>query len=227
MPLTKKELERYLWEQPEACEARGLKIHQATYARGCRYQRLHLGAYGTAPLVDIRYWPDNKCYYVRVIVSTTGALTTALYQQAKRYAAGLVTLVKRTIEQAGIVAHVAHHTVLVYGDFQRIEDDLLFTLSLDSSCQAFHYYYGLEGIDFRSIIKEWHLFGPTLTPSQAGLADDIRAEYGDSLRRWQNARSQWLSQVATEPGELASSLVITSEGIVTTDPAAGKGESND
>ena len=211
MPLTQKELERYLWEQPDACEARGLAVNHAFFTRCCRYRRLSLGEYGIAPLANIRFWPDTKTYYAQVFVVTTGALTTALYLRAKRYGAGLQAILERIIQDADITAGIVLSVVLVCGhvEHSRGNDGLLFTLNLDPNCQVFTCYQTIAGVRFQNIGKRWSLIPPNgLGSKLRGLQDDMRAEYGDAMHQW--ARLTPANATRAE----YSGLVVTADGVV-------------
>lgn len=227
MPPTRTELANYLWEQPAACEARGLTINQAFFTCCCRYRRLSLGEYGTVPLASIRFWPATQCYYVQVIALTTGVLTTALYQRAKRYAAGLQTIIEHAMKGEGITAQIVPSIVLVCESVAhpRGSDDLAFALNLDQGCQVFSYHAGLEGIHFRPAGKKWSLVGPNgLGRKLAMLPNDILAERELALYLQCTPRNQWLASATTQPGELAEGLVITTEGIITSSELEGEGE---
>jgi hypothetical protein len=227
MPLTRTELAHYVWEHPEACEARGLTINQAFFTCCCRYRRLRLGEYGTVPLASIRFWPATQCYYVQVIALTAGVLTTALYQRAKRYAAGLQAIIAHTLQAQGITAQIVPSIVLIceHVAHPRGSDDLAFTLTLDHSCQVFSYRTGLEGIHFQLVGKKWNLIGPNGPGRKlAMLPNDLLAERELALYLQRTPRNQWLANATTQPGELANELVITTEGIITRSALEGKGE---
>jgi hypothetical protein len=140
MPLSEKELERFLWEQPGPCQVRGLAAAQSFFALGRRYQRLSLGPYGIAQQVNVRFWPAQQCYYVQVIVFSTGAITAAAYLKAKRHLSALRQLLERTTKAAGTTVRVVPSSVLI-GRQVQLAGDLLFALNLDTTCQAFTYSY--------------------------------------------------------------------------------------
>lgn len=227
MPLTEKELECYLWEQPEACEAQGLALNYNFFGLGRRYQRLPLGPYGVAQQASVRFWPAQQCYYAQVVVFTTGSLTSALYLKAKRQLSALRQLLERTIKADCLTARVAPSCVLIGREVQ-LTGDFVFALNLDPSCQAFTYCYDVEGVHFTSAGKSWHIVGTQQAQeSLATLATDLLAERAEALRREHTQRTDWLASATTQPGELAERLVITTEGIITSSALEGEGEAHE
>lgn len=223
MPLTEKELERYLWEQPAACQAQGLTINYDFFGPGRRYQQLSLGPYGVAQQVSVRFWPAQQCYYAQVLVFSTGIINPVFYLKAKRQLSALRQLLERTLKASGLTARVVVSCVLIGRQVQRT-GDFVFALNLDTTCQAFTYRYDVEGVHFLNVGKSWHIEGSEQAPALTALATDLLAERTDALRLSHEQRTAWLASATTQPGELAEGLVITTEGIITSSALEGEGE---
>jgi hypothetical protein len=222
MPLSEKELARFLWEQPDTCQARGLTAAWDFFALGRRYQRVSLGPYGVAQQVSVRFWPAQQCYYAQVIVFTTGTINTAAYLTAKRQLSALRQLLERTTKAAGATVRVVPSSVLI-GRQVQMAGDLLFALNLDTTCQAFTYAYDAEGLQFENVGKQWHYQDAQQHPALATLGADLLAERADALSLSQAERADWLASTTSEPGEY-SSLVITAGGVVEQADSIGEGE---
>lgn len=225
MPLSEKELERFLWEQPDACQARGLAANQRFFALGRRYQRLPLGPYGIAQQVSVRFWPAGQCYYAQVVVFTTKAITTATYLTAKRQLSALRQLLERTTSAAGGLARVVPSCVLI-GQQVQLAGDLLFALNLDTTCQAFTYHYDASGLHFEDVGKHWHYSAAQQDAALATLGADLLAERADALSRSQAERADWLASAASELGEY-SDLVVTAGGVVAHEDFSEEGQPNE
>jgi hypothetical protein len=222
MPLSEKELERFLWEQPATCQARGLTAAQPFFGLGRRYQRLALGPYGIAQQVSVRFWPAQQCYYVQVMVFTTGAITAAAYLKAKRQLSALRQLLERTTQDAGATVRVVPSSVLI-GRQVQLAGDLLFALNLDTTCQAFTYAYDAEGLRFETVGKQWHYPDAQQHAGLAMLGADLLEERADALSLSQAERVDWLASTSSEPGEY-SGLVVTASGVVEQADSIGEGE---
>ena len=225
MPLSEKELERFLWEQPSLCYTRGLTAAQGFFALGRRYQRLSLGPYGIAQQVSVRFWPAQQCYYVQVVVFTTGAITAATYLKAKRQLSGLRQLLEYTTKAAGATARVVPSSVLI-GRQVQLAGDLLFALNLDTTCQAFTYSYEADGLHFENIGKHWHYSAAQQDAGLATLGADLLEERADALSLNQAERADWLASTTSEPREY-SGLVVTAGGVVERNDFSKEGQPNE
>lgn len=213
MPLTEKELTHFLREEPEACEARGLTISQDFYAYGRHYQRLDLGPYGIAQLVNVRYVPETHRHYVQVVSLTVGNINLKQYQQAQRHAAAIRTHLLRELQAADLPGEVLPECVLL-GRRIQLAGDLVFSLSVDARCQAFTYDYGPEGVYFENIGKRWYKAGSEQHPALQQLGRELL-----------DLRQQALALATVEPGALPlaapevgpqdyATLTVTAEGIL-------------
>lgn len=216
MPLSEKELERFLWEQPRECEARGLEINRAFFAAGRRYRRLPLGPYGVAPLVSVRYWPPDRAYYVQVLVFTKAALTSTLYQHAKRYLTALRDALRQALRAADVTAGILPSCVLI-GQRVQVKGDFVYILNHDADCQAFTYSYGVDGLSFQNVSRCWAIPGSGHHPALTELAADLLAHRQEALSDgdgWAVPQDQQAAEVL--PQHLASMLVVTAEGVLST-----------
>jgi len=225
MPLSEKELARFLWEQPDACQARGLAASQRFFALGRRYQHLALGPYGIAQQVSVRFWPAQQCYYVQVVVFTTKAITPAAYLTAKRQLSALRQLLERSSKAASASVRVVPSCVLI-GQQVQLAGDLLFALNLDAACQAFTYTYDASGLHFEDVGKHWHYTAAQQDASLATLGADLLAERADALSLSQAEGADWLASATSEPGEY-SGLVVTASGVVERGDFSEEGEPNE
>jgi hypothetical protein len=225
MPLSEKELARFLWEQPDACQARGLAASQRFFALGRRYQHLALGPYGIAQQVSVRFWPAQQCYYVQVVVFSTKAITTTTYFTAKRQLSALRQLLERTTKAAGAAVRVVPSCVLI-GQQVQLAGDLLFALNLDTSCQAFTYRYDASGLHFDDVGKHWHYSAAQQDAGLATLGADLLEERADALSMSQAERANWLASAASGPGEY-SGLVVTAGGVVAHEDFSEEGQPNE
>ena len=222
MPLSEKELARFLWEQPTDCQARGLAAAQGFFAHGRRYQHLSLGPYGIAQQVSVRFWPAQQCYYAQVVGFTTGPITAAAYLKAKRQLSALRQLLEHTTRAAGAAVRVVPSSILI-GRQVQLAGDLIFALNLDTTCQVFTYTYDADGLHFEAVGKHWHYPDAQQHAGLATLGADLLQERADALSLSQAERADWLASAASEPGEY-SGLVITAGGVVEQADAAGEGE---
>jgi hypothetical protein len=213
MPLSEKELATLLWEHPLACQQRGLAIHQPFFAAGRRYRGLHLGPYGAAQLVNVRFSTTNHGYYVQVINYSTGAITAAAYQKTKRHLSALRQTLEQAIKAQGISASIWTESVLI-GRQVQLTGDLVYLLNLDTSCQAFTYRYEVDGVHFEPVGTCWHITGSERLPALQAVATDLLDERARALATHEPARAQWLTSAVTEPGEYSQTLVVTSGGVV-------------
>lgn len=224
MPLSDKELETFLWEHPADCARRGLHVDYGFYRFGRRYRRLSLGPYGVAPLVNVRYWPPERAYYMQVMVFTRAALTVTLYQQAKRYQTALRAVLRQALRAAGIVATVVPSCVLI-GQRVQVKGDFVYLLNFDDSCQAFTYAYDMGGIRFEHVGKYWQLTGNEDSLALSQLAADLLCQREEALADGHGQADSAEQQVAESlvPEHLAT-LVVTAEGILLNEAREGTEE---
>ena len=193
MPVSEKELARFLWEQPRACYARGLTIWHIT--KGRRYRWLELAPYGVAQQVSVCFAPHLACYFVQLVASTTGTLTAAHYQQAQAQLAALRVLL------LGADRHAAVHTICVLVG-RRVQPDGELVTALagtHSGCQVFTYRYEVDGLYF-----EPARLAPYLLPVERAALDWLAAELlAERADAW----------ALTYPPELAE-LQVTAGGIL-------------
>jgi hypothetical protein len=224
MPLSEKELETFLWEHPAACATRGLAIDYNFYRFGRRYHKQSLGPYGIAPLVSVRYWPPERTYYVQVLVFTRSALTTALYQQAKRYQTGLRDALRRALRAADITAAIELSCVLI-GQRVHLKDDFVYALNLDTSCQAFTYTYSVNGLSFENVGRGWHRAGSEDNAALVQLAADLLSQREEELAEAEKQVDS-AEQLAARslPEDNLAALVVTAEGILINEAQEGEEE---
>lgn len=209
MPLTEKELARFVWEEPDACEHRGLHICRELFAPGHHYQNLALGPYGMVQQASIVFDAAQNRYYVRVISLTVGVITTKLYQQAQRHASAIRAQILHQMREAKLQVPVVTLCVLI-GRQVQLTGDLVFSLNLDANCYAFTCHYGAQGVRFENIGKQWYKTGSEQHPSLQQLDADILAERAEQLALQQ----EQAANLSATPAELAEGLVITPEGVV-------------
>lgn len=212
MPLSPQELENFLWEQPRACEARGLATWQGFFALGRRYRHLSLGPYGEAQQVSVRFSPRLNCYYVQLLLSSIGTIGPGTYFKAKRQLSALEQLLERTLRADGLEASIYLDCVLVGRDVPKT-GDFVYGLNLDANCHVFTYSYDASGIRFQPVPRNWHR--QLSSEHEAGLhelATDLRTERADALTISQAERADALAGLTASVGELAD-LVVTPTGI--------------
>jgi hypothetical protein len=221
MPLSEKELETFLWEQPAACAQRGLHINHNFFGFGRRYQRLALGPYGVAPLVNVRYWPPESTYYVQVLVFTKAALTTTLYQQAKRYQTALRDALRQALRADGTTATIVPSCVLI-GQSIQVTGDFVYALNLDNNCQAFTYTYDVGGLRFEDVGKYWHRSGSEQHPILTEVGVDLLCLREEALG-YGDGQAAASGQQAGEPlpQDNLAALVVTAEGVLLNDAQEG------
>lgn len=224
MPLSDKELEAFLWEQPGACATRGLDTNYNFYRFGRRYRRLSLGPYGTAPLVSVRYWAPHNAYYVQVLLFTKGLLTLKLYLEAKRYQTALRDALQHALRAEGITAIIEPSCVLV-GQRVQVKDDFVYALNLDTSCQAYTYTYSVHGLCFEAVSRSWHREGSAQHTTLVQLAADLLDQREQELAE-QQEQADLVEQPAARSlsvDDLAA-LVVTTEGILINEAQEGEEE---
>ncbi|WP_151088044.1 helix-turn-helix domain-containing protein [Hymenobacter baengnokdamensis] len=215
MPLSQKELEDFIWQQPRLCEARGLRLYRALFALGRRYQHLDLGPYGEAQQVSVRFDPPSKFFFVQFVLSSTGTIGSVTYFKAKRQLSALKQLLQQAIDDAGIEARICAECVLIGQDIQQT-GDLVFVLNLDAYCQVFTYSCNATtGLRFEPVSKKWCR---TPTKEQAlalqELATDLLTEREDALAIAAASRAHALAACSTTlPVELAE-LMVTPLGVL-------------
>jgi hypothetical protein len=224
MPVSDKELEAFLWEQPAACATRGLDINYNFYRFGRRYRRLPLGPYGTAPLVSVRYWAAYNAYYVQVLVFTRGLLTLKLYLEAKRYQTALRDALRRALGAERITATIELSCVLI-GQRVQVKDDFVYAFNLDESCRAFTYTYSVHGLCFEAVSRSWHREGSEQHPTLVELAADLLSQREEELAEQQEqADSAEQPAAGSLPAADLAALVVTAEGILINEAQEGAEE---
>lgn len=213
MPLSPQELETFLWEQPRACEARGLATWQGFFALGRRYRHLPLGPYGEAQQVSVRFSPPSNCYHVQLLISAIGTIGPGTYFKAKRQLSALKQLLERTLLADGQEASIYLNCVLVGRDVAKT-GDFVYGLNLDASCYLFVYSYDAGGIRFQPVPRSWHRqLSSEHEASLHELATDLRAERLDALAISQAEQTDALAGLTASVGELAD-LVVTPSGVL-------------
>jgi hypothetical protein len=224
MPLSDKDLETFLWKHPGECAARGLAVDYNFYRFGRRYRQLSLGPYGVAPLVNVRYWPAERAYYVQVTMFTRAALTTVLYLQAKRYLSALRDALKQALRAANITATVVPSCVLI-GQRVQVTGDFVYALNLDTSCQAFTYTYGVGGLTFEAVGKCWYRQGSEQDAALAQLAADLLSQREEALADEDGlGESSGHEAAELSPQHSLAELVVTAEGILHNEAQEGAEE---
>ena len=224
MPLSDKELEAFLWEQPGACATRGLDTNYNFYRFGRRYRRLSLGPYGTAPLVSVRYWAPHNAYYMQVLLFTKGLLTLKLYLEAKRYQSALRDALRHALRAEGITATIEPSCVLV-GQRVQVKDDFVYALNLDTSCKAFTYTYSVNGLCFETVSRSWHREGSEQHPALVQLAADLLDQREEELAEQEEQADSAEQPVAGPlPTDDLATLVVTAEGILINEAQEGAEE---
>ncbi len=221
MPLSQKELEDFVWEQPRFCVARGLAMRHSFFALGRRYRQLPLGPYGVAQQVSVRFLPEAACYYVQVVLSTTGAIGARLYLRAKQELSALNQLLPDTAQ--GTQLNLPQLTCVLIGRRVELAGNFVYALNLDASCQAFTYQYNATGLHFHRVSKGWSIPGSEQAPELQVLSADLLTERADALAISQAARAAWLLNASTKPAD-PSDLVVTANGVIQAGGLLGKGQ---
>ena len=219
MTLSKEELETFLWEQPRACEARGLAAWQAFFALGRRYRHLSLGPYGVAQQVSVRFSSASNCYHVQLLHSSTGTIGPGTYFKAKAQLFALTQLLEQATRADEEEANIYSHCVLI-GQKIALTGDFILALNLDEECKLFTYSHQATGIHFQPVCKGWSR--PLSKEQQAAqheLANDLLAERADALAISQAERTDALADVTATARDLAT-LVVTPTGVLRNQPIA-------
>ncbi|MGI4862611.1 MAG: hypothetical protein ACRYFZ_01720 [Janthinobacterium lividum] len=214
MTVSQKELEDFLWEQPRTCEARGLRVGQSFFALGRRYRHLSLGPYsgGVAQQVSVRFAPERNCYFVQVVLSTTGTVGTRLYLLAKQQLCALRDLLPPTERHAGLRAPFL--SCVLVGRRLKTGSNFLYALNQDPCCRAFAYSCDAAGLRFLDASQVWGPVSREQSPELRQIAADLLTERADALAINHAARPARLAGlVAPSPTELAA-LVITPAGVL-------------
>jgi hypothetical protein len=172
MPLSNKDLEGFLWNNPAECERRGLLTSHEFYQHGRRYRNLSLGLIGTAQLVKAQYWAPDSTYYLQVFLITTGQLNTGSYEHAQQLRTAVHDSLERAINRAGITARIVATIVLIEHEVNTC-GDFISTLKIDTTCRAYTYAYGVTGLVFENVCKRWHITGLEHLPALATIAADL------------------------------------------------------
>ncbi len=213
MPLSEKELAVFLWEQPRACEARGLNIGQAIYCHGRRYRHLSLGPYGIAQQVSVCFVPAANRYFVQVVLNTSGAVGAHLYLRAKQQLSALAGLLERAARGAGLGA--PQLDCVLIGRRVELAGNFIYAFNLDSNCHAFTYRYDAAGVHFQQVSKGWGMPSAEQSPELQLLSADLLSERADALAISKTACADWLPCATTKSAD-PSGLVVTANGVIQT-----------
>jgi hypothetical protein len=214
MPLTKKDLENFLWKQPTECEQRGLALNSAFYRHGRRYQNLSLGSYGKVSLVHAQYWPSDGSFWLQASVFTIGSITRDTYEQGRRLQTALHDSLERANHAAGITGPICVDILLI-GREVDTSATFLSTLKIDKSCRAFTYEHSVAGLRFKDVCKSWTLVGAEPIPVVANLTSDLRLLRQERIEIEQAKQAGQLRQAAQPTSsDYVPALTITSEGVL-------------
>jgi hypothetical protein len=214
MPLTKKDIETFLWKQPAECEQRGLALNSAFYRHGRRYQNLSLGAHGKVSLVHAQYWPPDSSFWLQAIVITIGGITRDIYEQGRRIQTALHDSLERANHAAGIKGRICVDFLLI-GRAVDTSAAFLSTLKIDKSCRAFTYEHSVAGLRFEDVCKNWTLVGAEPIPVVANLTSDLRLLRQERIEIEQAQQVEQQRQAAQPTSsDYVPALTITSEGVL-------------
>lgn len=214
MTFLEKDLETLIWENTEACYERGLDIrHIGKYLGDCRFRQLHLGPYGIADLVNTRYYPSEDTLHIQVIECKKDEINLTTYGQAKRYLTALKDVIRHHFGlHEGGSTYVTHETILIGRKFES-SGDFPFVYNDDTDCKAYTYEYGIDGLRFKLVPREW---GKNLKESSNALAAFTSAfteELAGINTYEERERANALERLA-ENGNTGCPLLVTSQGVL-------------
>lgn len=160
MKFLEKDLEDIIYNNAKACYDRGLKM--GTPGRtGILMRQVKLGDYGVADMIAIEvnlqpvYAPWEESFHREVILTIIecklNEVNVSTYLQAKRYKAALTQILQfYSLDNTDITIN----TVLI-GQTVDVNSDFIFQYQDDKDCTIFTFTYGIDGIHFEEVDKNW------------------------------------------------------------------------
>jgi hypothetical protein len=161
MKFLEKDLEDLIYNHSDRMEDKGLDLNRYKSGGPVLFRQVNLGSYGIADLINVEIifnddWKNDRhnkrrWIVINVIECKQGVIDVNAYMQAKRYVSGVKALYdKHNLKNT----HLETHITLIGSDIQQ-NGDFVYAYSLDFKCSIYTYKYGVDGLEFDIITREW------------------------------------------------------------------------
>lgn len=203
MNFLEKDLETIIWENYEACEAKGLRIGFNAYQNGLRFRQMNLMPYGIADLINVYFNPYTDQCWVQVIECKKDRIDAATYLQAKRYG----TAIGEVFLQMGLVTSMPILSYVLVGSKVDASGEMAHVISQDKTCQSFTYKYGVNGIEFYDASAHWWY-------EVSSVGTDRSVAPRPDIEKYILSAKHGLDQQRIAEGNEQSPLLISASGVL-------------